>query len=44
MFTLQRNAQNDLIVCQGNKKEMGYWIVFTGTFAQCNHLLKGGDL
>jgi hypothetical protein len=44
MHTLQRNAQNDLIVCEGNKVEKGYWIVFRGTFAQCNHLAKGGDL
>ena len=44
MFTLQRNANNDMIVCSGNKAEKGYWVVFTGTFSQCNHLAKNGDL
>jgi hypothetical protein len=44
MFTLQRNANNDLIVCNNKNPEKGYFIIFTGTFAQCNHLAKGGDL
>jgi len=44
MFTLQRNANNDIIVCKGDTPKVGYWVVFTGTFAQCNHLSKGGDL
>ena len=44
MYTAQRNQHNDIIVCLGNKLEKGYWIVFTGTFSQCNHISKGGDL
>jgi hypothetical protein len=44
MFTAQRNAHNDIIVCSGNKVEKGYWVVFTGTFFECNQLAKGGDL
>ena len=44
MYTLQRNANNDLIVCKGDSLKKGYFIVFRGTFAQCNHLSKGGDL
>jgi len=44
MFTLQRNANNDMIVCSGSKTEKGYWVVFTGTFYQCNQLSKGFDI
>jgi hypothetical protein len=44
MYTTQRNAHNDIIVCIGNNVKKGYWIVFTGTFAQCNQLSQGADL
>jgi hypothetical protein len=44
MYTAQRNIHNDIIVCLGKKVEKGYWIVFTGTFYQCNQLSKGFDI
>jgi hypothetical protein len=44
MFTAQRNIHNDIIVCLGNKPEKGYWVVFTGSFFECNQIAKGCDI
>jgi hypothetical protein len=44
MYTVQRNSHNDLIVCLGSKVEKGYFVVFTGSFFQCNQLAKGFDI
>ena len=43
-YTTQINHNCDVIVCLGDKLEPGYWIVYRGSFADCNRLAMGADI
>ena len=35
MYTAQKNAFGNVIVCKGNDQRNSYTIIFTGTYAEC---------
>lgn len=35
MYTAQRNAHGNVIVCKGDTQRNSYTIIFTGTYAEC---------
>jgi hypothetical protein len=35
MYTAQKNAHGNIIVCKGSEPRTSYVIVFTGTYKEC---------
>jgi hypothetical protein len=35
MYTAQKNAHNNVIVCKGNDQRNSYKIIYTGTYNEC---------
>ena len=35
MYTAQRNAHGNVIVCKGDRVRCSYRIIYTGTYAEC---------
>jgi len=35
MYTAQKNAHGNVIVCKGDEQRNSYKIVFTGSYAEC---------
>ena len=35
MYTAQRNAHGNVIVCKGSEQRNSYTIFFTGSYAEC---------
>jgi len=40
MYSVQRNHHCDVIVVKGTTPEQGYWIMFRGSFSDCNQIAK----
>lgn len=42
MYTAQRNAHGNVIVCKGDEVRNSYKIIFAGSYAECLKLKLGG--